>query len=296
MTTLRDSKIPYATIEEWCRDNPVGWHPENPDLIITGPVRLAFVNLETAQKNKNDAGEESESFNCVALFPPCSSENAHAFLHPVWVKDCAEKFPQKIGQDGQPFGLHNPIHDQKDKQNYAGYNAGSIFLNVSSKFRPDIVDSNGNPIPVGPAFKDRVYGGVWAILALTHYAFGTQRGAKNSGASFGLAAVMVISDDEKFEGKGVDAKAAFSGVKIAKKFNPGAAFAGAGAPGAPPAPPGSIIPASGPVGSAAPAAYSPPAAWPMGHDPAVMASAGWSRDALLGAGYTPQDLAHYGVA
>lgn len=313
---LKNSKIPYATIEQWVRDNPCRVRADG--NIITCPVRLAFPHLSEPQTNNNDDGTTRETYNVAILFPPCAggmpgtAGQIHDVLYATWLKDCMDTFPDKF-VNGVPYGLHSPFHEQAEKASYAGYTPGGVYLNVSSEFKPQVVDSSMNAIPDAlicdaQSKKNpegaRCYGGVWAIVSLTHYPFGSKPGARKKGASFGLSSVMIIADDEKLGGGQEDVKSAFAGVKIDRKFDPAGAF---GAPVAPPAA-APLIVGSGPVPGApmapapAPVAPSaPPAApkvWPAaggGCDPAALAAVGWSAEQMMAAGYQLDDLVAYGV-
>lgn len=298
MDFLKDSKIPYATIEKMVRENPITVRSDGG--VVTCPVRLAFPHLGKPQTTKNDDGTERDTYNTAILFPPCAGGmpgtpgQIHDVLYGLWWQDVSAAFANRF-VNGQPQGLHSPFHDQAEKANYSGYNPGAVYLNVSSEFKPQVVDSAMNPIPDGPTFDARVYPGVWAIVSLSHYAFGTKPGAKKRGASFGLSSVMIIMDDEKMGGGAEDVNQAFAGVKLDRQFNPSGAF---GAPAAPPAAPSLIAPGAPSAVPAPPPAPAPPPvakAWPQGFDPAQLAGAGWSAEQMLGAGYQVTDLVAYGV-
>lgn len=293
--TLRDSIIPYDTISTWVASNPCRYHPDNQDIILTCPVRLGFVHVETPQASKDDNGNDKESmYNLVALFPPQATAQVESFLIPIWEQASVRDFPKFVYEGKPTDSVHCPFYDQKKKIQYDGYVAGAYFLNLGSKFRPSVVDINMQPIPTGPAFKDRVYDGCWAILGINLYSFGKSGQSKNKGVKFGLTSIMIIADDEKFMGKAPDPQKVFSGVKIEKTFNAAGAFS-ASAPTAQPQAAQNVVPQSGPTGTAAPAQYTPPAQWPQGFPPDQMVAAGWTREQLLQNGYTPADLAHYGV-
>ena len=148
----------------------------------------------------------------------------------AWVAAAREAFPKHWTPDGQPTGLHLPFHDQAEKaygaKPLAGYTPGAVSFNVSSKFKPAVVDQNMNPI----ADETRVYPGVWAYVVLNTYKYGPPQ--PKSGIGFGLQSVMIVADDTKLAGGGGNPAQDFAGVTItaqshvAAKFNAAAPLAG----------------------------------------------------------------------
>lgn len=251
MTTMRDSRMPADWIARSVAANPIR-QLENGNY-ISGPVRLAFINFFEPKKGQSDDGSSKESYQCAALLPPGAEGGINSVLYAAWYHEAKRIFPNNFRPDGQPFGLHWPFHLCDDKQQYAGYTPGLYYVNLSSQFKPQVVDSAMNPI-VDPA---RVYPGVWAILALNIYSYGVSPPRPKKGLSFGLQNVMLIADDEKLAGGGTDPEQDFAGVQIDARYDVAAAFGGV--PGAPPPPPSSVMPPSMPVPGFRPPVATPPA-------------------------------------
>lgn len=251
---VRNSRFTPEQIASFVAANPIRI-AEKTGNIITCPVRLAFPALWEPDKNVNDAGETTEKYSVVALFPPGAEAGINGIMNVQYFEHLRKAWSSNIGPDGVPFGLHQPFHRQDEKANqYGGFTPGLIYINAGSQMKPKIVDNANNPI----VDKSRVYPGVWAILALNTYAFGVGAGAGNKkgwkkGIGFGLQNVMIFADDETFGGGGTDPADDFAGVKFDAGFVPSAAFGNAPpAPVAAPPVPQSILPASQPV-------YAPPA-------------------------------------
>jgi hypothetical protein len=157
----------------------------------------------------------------------------------------ATDFPANLHpQTRAPFGLHNPLsRDQAEKPQYKGYTPGNPFLRFTSQYKPQVVDTNMNPI----VDESRVYAGVWGIISFNLYVFGKSPPRPKKGVSLGLQSVMIVADDDALSGGAVAASEAFKSVKITPRFDARSMMA---PPGSPPPPPGSIMPP--------PAAVAPP--------------------------------------
>lgn len=250
MIMMKNSRMPVEWIVRSVAANPITKVEDG--SFTSCPVRLSFVNVFAPQKRKrDDSDDQSEKYNCTLLFPFGADAQINALLWPAWVAACKEKFPRNFGQDGQPFGLHWPFHDQGQSQQYPGYTPGLQCIAVNSQFKPQVVDTAINPI----VDEARVYPGVWAIVKMNIYTYENRK----KGAGFGLQNIMIIGDDDRLAGGGSDPKKDFSGVKIDAKYDPAGMFAksGNGAAANVPPPPGSILPPATPATPAAPA-YTPP--------------------------------------
>lgn len=259
-TIMRDSKIGDNWIRQACAQNPVqriidpatGQYTGN---FLSGPVRVMFPFLMSQRPGKDQQGNATlGKYEASILFTPYTD---FTIFNEEYYKKCHEDWKDKLGPDGQTFyGLESPFHDQGMKMKYKGYTPGLLFTNVSSQYKPPVVDARMNPI-VDP---NRIYPGVWAILALNAYSFGKQQPKK--GVKFGIQSVMIIADDENCNGGGApDPKTQFTGVNVQPPtVNPAGAF---GQPTAPSAPGGTnahfVTPGAPPAMPAAPG-YVPPAA------------------------------------
>lgn len=176
---------------------------------LSGPVRLAFVNLMALPKAT--ATIENPKFNTILLFPPITD---FTLFNEDYYNECAKTFASYWNADaGQYMGLHSPFHDQVEKsQKYQGFTPRCTYLTVSSQFKPPIVDARGNAI-VDPS---KVYPGAWAILAINAYPYGMKAtGPTKRGVGFGIQSVMMIGDDTNLSGGGaVDPSKTFKGISV----------------------------------------------------------------------------------
>lgn len=266
-TIVRDSIVGDAWIQQTAANVPIqkvmGEDGQWSGDLLTGPVRLAFDDL--FELPKVTAQNQNPKYGCSILFTPLANLDV---LYEEYYRICAESFQSyHDAASGQYYGLHSPFRDQAEKAKFGGFTPGCIFMNVSSKYKPPIVDIRGNPI-VDPS---KVYPGVWAICGINAYANlpDKQNPAKKVGVGFGLQSVMIIGDDTKFGGGAPDPNKTFAAAKgaiTAPSIQPGQA--GNVPPGAQPPAPGAAMPPPPPGGTHA----APPAPPTMPGQPAAPAA------------------------
>lgn len=215
-TIVRDSIVGDAWIQQTYQtvppqrifDEKTGQPTDN---FLTGPVRLAFVNLFTPAKKTADNPNGPDKYNTILMFPPMTD---FALFYEEYYKVAGREFAEYWNADaGQYIGLHSPFHDQVEKSSkYAGFTPRCQYITVSSQFKPPVVDARGNAI-IDP---NKAYAGVWAILAVNAYAYGKNaKGPQKKGVGFGIQSVMMIGDDTNLaNGAQADPKAQFKGINI----------------------------------------------------------------------------------
>lgn len=229
-TFMKDSTIGDNWIREMCELNPIQacvdpatGQPNG--LYLSGPVRLSFPHLiDPAPANPNSKfTRTSDVYEATLLFPP----QANIALLEQWLDEVNRaNFKDKINpQTGQLVGIKSPIHPCDDKFKYSGYTSGLKYMRISSQFKPGVFDSRQQPI----TDKNKVYPGVWAIVAMNAYASGlkNQDPTAVKQARFGIANVMIIGDDSNLGagGSAPPASSTFGGVNVrAPATSPSAAF------------------------------------------------------------------------
>lgn len=141
-------------------------------------VRLAFVNLFKA---RHKAGDEDAKlvFDTTLLIPPTLDKS-------IFVNAMKAAMLKKFNKLVQLEGRNNPIHPCHD--DYSGYAEGWFYLGVANERQPPVVNAARIPI----TDRSLVYGGQWANVVLTCYAWDHKKGGK--GVSFQLDAVQVLRD------------------------------------------------------------------------------------------------------
>lgn len=259
-TMMKDSQVDDAWLREMMQRNPPSLQP-NGDL-LTGPVRIFYPNIfQVGKPGKNANQGQEPKFGAALQFPP------GAMLKPfedVWNQVARAKFPSNWDPEGRPVGLHWPFHDGREKayaaQPQPGFTPGAIYMNVSSKFKPQVVHvSNPGKIldpKLGSDGKTwehpQLYDGAWVICALNSYDYKNVK----IGVGFGLKMLMIVSDDTRFNRVGGDPVRTFAGVQVTAQSNIAAKFdqVPAQQQGAPAA---SVMPSGGHVGTAGTMAVTP---------------------------------------
>lgn len=220
-TCMRDSIVGDQWIYKVCQEVPAkrvlddkgNWNGN----ILTGPVRLAFTDAIWEKKPQMKSDPNSKlKHSCTVLFPPYTD---FSVFWDEFNRIASAEFPNHLA-NGQWVGLDIPIFNQGMKANYTGYTPGCMAMNVSSDYKPSIVDVRGNPV-VDPS---KVYPGVWAIVAVNSYASG--KGFPKKGPRFGLSSIMLIADDTRLDtGNAPDPKVLYQGVNITPPaIQPAASF------------------------------------------------------------------------
>lgn len=180
--------------------------------VVTGKVRLSYPTLFKAR-----AAEEGQDpkFSVEVLIPKTdtktvdkirAAQNAAANAPgaekklgtaalPTWGSD---KFPAKKFTDTLRDG------DDEDESDGRPERAGHWFMNVrsSAQYKPGVVDKDLDPV----IDESQVYGGVYARVSMTAFAFNTQG---NKGISFGLNSVQVLGYGDPFGGEREKAEEVF---------------------------------------------------------------------------------------
>lgn len=151
--------------------------------VMTGIVRLAFVNALVAKPNPSGALK----YSVTALI---AKDDPQVAVIKEAIKAAAlEKWgsPDKI-----PKGLRNPLRDGNEKD-YTGF-ADHYFVSCNSDSKPGVINAAAKPITE----EGDIYSGVWARLDLNFFGFSK---AGNQGVAAGLNNIQVLADDEAFSGR-----------------------------------------------------------------------------------------------
>lgn len=201
--------------------------------ILTGPVRLAFMDL--FKLPSVTPTRQNPKFGATLLFPPGTDM---ALFYEEYYRICAENFASHW--NGQQYvGLHSPFHDQGEKFKYDGFTTGAVYFTASSQYKPPVVTPiPGDPNNFNPVVDEaRVYPGVWAICALNCYAYGVNAtGPQKKGPGFGLQSVVIIGDDTNLAaGAAANPSQQFGGLALPAPIQrPNFGAIPGAAPGAPP--------------------------------------------------------------
>lgn len=159
--------------------------------IVTNEVRLSFVHLF----EPHSFGDAPERYSVMALIPKTDTETV-ARIEKAVAEAAKAHFGESI-----PMVLKSPLRDG-DRDRDGGEFAGHYFINAKSKFAPQVVDQNVQPI-TDPA---QVYSGCYGRVSLEFYAYSV---SGNSGVAAGLGNVQKLRDGERLGGSAPTATADF---------------------------------------------------------------------------------------
>ena len=161
-----------------------------PTKVVTGEVRLAYANLLTPRAPQPGADEK---YSCVLLIPKedkATIKKIQRAQQAALEEGAGKVFGGKI-----PKVWKNTLRDgdeEADLERNPEYE-GMMFMNVSSKTKPGIVDRALDPIMDA----SDVYSGMYARVSINAFAYSFQ-GSK--GISFGLNNAQKLRDGEPFAG------------------------------------------------------------------------------------------------
>jgi len=159
---------------------------DNRTKVITGKVRLSYVHLFEAHSSFE--GQDAK-FSTVLLIPKSDTKTIAAIKAAQLValeNGKTSKFGGSIPKNWKNTFRDGDEEGDLDKNpEYAGH----MFMTVSNKTRPGIVDQNVQPI----LDSTEVYSGCYARVSITAFPFSAS-GSK--GISFGLNHVQKLADGE----------------------------------------------------------------------------------------------------
>lgn len=164
---------------------------QNTTKVVTGKVRLSYVHVFEPFSNNDD---QPEKYSCVILIPKSDTKTLGAIKKAQ--EAAAEAGKQKTFNGKIPNNLKTTLHDgdeDGDLERNPEYE-GHMFMSVSSKTRPGIVDRNVQPI----LDSTEVYSGCFARVSINAFAYNTQG---NRGISFGLNHIQKLEDGDYLGGR-----------------------------------------------------------------------------------------------
>lgn len=164
---------------------------QNQTKVITGKVRLSYVNLLEPQKFE---GQAQPKYGCVILIPKSDKVTLKKIRN-------AQKMAWEAAKDDKLKGIKwekvkHTLRDgdeEMDTEEHPEYK-DHYFMNVSSVQKPQIIDRYKNPV----TSTDEVYSGVYARVSINAFAYNT---SGNKGISCGLNNVQIIAKGDYLGGR-----------------------------------------------------------------------------------------------
>lgn len=165
--------------------------PNNETKVITGKVRLSFVHLLTPKADD----EGVDKYSCMLLIPKTDKETLNKLEKAQ--KAAFEKNKHDKLKGIKDFSkVKTTLRDgdeEMDTEERPEYE-GMMFLNVSSRTAPQIIDKYKEKV----TSEDEVYSGVYARVSINAFAYNTKG---NKGITFGLNNVQILAHGEFLGGR-----------------------------------------------------------------------------------------------
>lgn len=159
--------------------------------VVTGTVRLSYVHLFEPYAQDS---EQDEKYSCVILIPKSDKKTLGRI--DAAIKAAAEQAKNSKFDGKIPANLATTLHDgdeEGDLEKNPEYE-GHMYMSISSKTKPGLVDGDVNPI----LDSTELYSGCYARVSINAFGY-NYKGKK--GVSFGLNHVQKIKDGDYLGGR-----------------------------------------------------------------------------------------------
>lgn len=171
--------------------------------MVTGLVRFCFCNVLTPRQN--DAGEDE--YTCMLLIPKEDKKTLNTIRKMVdelkkdyWGNKVPPKYKGPL-RDGDEY-----VNEETGEQDPNRF--GCYYMNVKSKFKPDVVNKYKEKIDDEREF----YSGCYGLDSINFYVYDNKT---NKGISAGLSSILKIKDGEPLGGAS-SAEADFKDVDLSQ--------------------------------------------------------------------------------
>lgn len=165
----------------------------DPQMVITGKVRVSYLNVFKPRKKNED--DEDPRYSALLLIPKSDTATINAIKKAQ--KACMPALQELMGGK-KPIGWKNTLRDgdeERDTEEQPEY-AGHMFMNVSSKRKPGVVDQNRQPITEDDG-EFGIKSGDYARVAIRAFAF---KRPDAKGITFGLEHIQKWAEGEALGG------------------------------------------------------------------------------------------------
>lgn len=168
----------------------------NENQVVTGEVRLSYVNLFEARKMKET--DEVAKYSVTILIPKNTPDGQKTIaLIKQAIQKAAEKGAQKHFNGRVPTNVNNTLRDGDTETDDLGdlkniknpEIAGHMFMRLSTKYKPKVLNAQRQEI-INPL---EIYSGCWGKVSLSCYAYS---GDGKRGVSAVLHNVLMTREGE----------------------------------------------------------------------------------------------------
>ena len=168
----------------------------NENQVVTGEVRLSYVNLFEARKMKDT--DKDAKYSTTILIPKNTVDGQKTIANiKLAIQKAAEKGAQKHFGGRVPTAVNHTLRDGDTEVDDLGdlkkiknpELAGNMYMRLSSKFAPKVLNAQRQEI-INPL---DIYSGAWGRVSLTCFAYS---GDGKRGVSALLNNVMMTRDGD----------------------------------------------------------------------------------------------------
>lgn len=174
------------------------------EKMTTGLVRFSYCNVINPRKNDRD----EEEYSCMILIPKEDKKTLNKIRRMVdelkteyWGNKLPPKYKGPL-RDGDTYVSEES--GEPDENRF-----GCYFMNLKSKFKPDVVDKYKDKIDDERDF----YSGCYGLACINFYVYDTKQ---NKGISAGISSIMKIKDGEPLGGGINSAEVDFKDVDVSQ--------------------------------------------------------------------------------
>lgn len=160
--------------------------------VVTGKVRLSYVHIFEAYTS--DPEEQEAKYSVTILIPKSDKATLAKINAAIEVAKAQGKTSKWDGKIPPNFKI--TLHDgdeDADLERNPEY-AGCMYMAMSSKQRPGVVDADLNPI----LDSTQVYSGCYGRVSINAYPYSAKG---NKGVSFGLNNIQFLEDGDPLGGR-----------------------------------------------------------------------------------------------
>jgi hypothetical protein len=157
----------------------------DPKKVVCGPVRIGYANVFRPRKREDD---EEPSYSCMIIIDKTDRVTLRKIAKAIEAAQIEGK--AKIG-NSKSTTLRDG-DEEADLENNPEL-AGMMYVNISSKQRPGIVDQTRQKV----IDETMVYSGCYVNVSMKAFAYNAKG---NKGVSFGLNHIQFVRDGEPLGG------------------------------------------------------------------------------------------------
>lgn len=161
--------------------------------VVTPVFRVSFPFVFEPRAPMEGGGEAK--YGLTAVFDPTkfSEKDKERWKAMIALANEASvgKFKKKVNELTDNY--KKPMRDGAEKEGLEGFGAGLKFANLTTKFKPGLVDKDKNPI----VDQGEIYPGCYMRATVTAYAYDN----KGKGVAFGLMNLQKVGDGPRLDSR-----------------------------------------------------------------------------------------------